>query len=92
MSSAYCRKNDFEKRGHLIAQFHNTEVKWSIKPYILRINKIGKALTQKLVEWIIKSSNVRETPISSHTLLIIDAESGVKQRMPKLLLECSMCN
>ena len=37
-----------------------------------------------------KNSNVRESPIASDTLLITDAESGVKQRVPKLLLECSM--
>ena len=27
------------KRGHLISQVHNTEVKWSIKPYIVRTKK-----------------------------------------------------
>ena len=42
------------------------------------------------MEWIIKDSNVRESTISHDTLLITDAESGVKRRVPKLLLECSM--
>ena len=37
-----------------------------------------------------KNSNVHESPISHDTLLIIDAESRVKQRVTKLLLECSM--
>ena len=37
-----------------------------------------------------KNSNVREYPIARDTLLIIDAESGVKWRVPKLLLECYM--
>ena len=37
-----------------------------------------------------KNSNVRESPISCDTLLITDSESGLKQRVPKLLLECSM--
>ena len=31
-----------------------------------------------------------ESPIAHDTLLITDAESGVKQIVPKLLLECSM--
>ena len=35
-------------------------------------------------------SNVREYPISRETLLITDAESGVKRIVQKLLLECSM--
>ena len=33
---------------------------------------------------------MRESPISRGTLLITDAESGVKKRFPKLLMECSM--
>ena len=52
--------------------------------------KISKALKQKVVEWIMKNSNVRESPIAKDNLLITDAESGVKRRVPKLLLECSM--
>ena len=37
-----------------------------------------------------KSSNVREYLISRDTLIFTDVESGVKRRMPKLLLKCSM--
>ena len=37
-----------------------------------------------------KNSNVRESPITRDTLLITDAESGVKWRVTKLLLECFM--
>ena len=33
---------------------------------------------------------MRESPIARDTLLITDAESGVKRRLPKPLLECSM--
>ena len=33
---------------------------------------------------------MRESPIARDTLLITDAEYGVKRRFPKLLLECSM--
>ena len=60
------------KRGHLIAQVHNTEVKWSIKTCIVRTKKVSKALRQKLVQQITKNSNVSESPISRDTLLIID--------------------
>ena len=42
--------------------------------------KSSKALRQKLVEWIMKNSNVRESPIDRDTLIIKDAKSGVKQR------------
>ena len=35
MSRAYFRKKASTKRGHLIAQVHNTAVTWSIKPCIV---------------------------------------------------------
>ena len=34
--------------------------------------------------------NVRESPITRDTLLIVDADTKEKRRVPKLLLECSM--
>ena len=37
-----------------------------------------------------KNSNLRQSPITRDTLLISDADSKVKRRVPKLLLECSM--
>ena len=37
-----------------------------------------------------KNPNVRQYPITCDTLLIADANSKVKRRVPKLLLECSM--
>ena len=37
-----------------------------------------------------KNSNVREYPIYRDTLLITYAEYGLKRRVPKLLLKCSM--
>ena len=37
-----------------------------------------------------KISNVRESPIAHDTLLITDAEYGVKSMVPELLLGCSM--
>ena len=79
MSSVYRRgKMASTNRGHLIAQVHNTEVKWSIKPSIVRTKKVSKALRDKLVGRITKNTNVRESPIACDTLLITDAESGVK--------------
>ena len=65
-------------------------MKLSIKPYIVQTKRFSKALIQKLVEWITKKSNVHESPIARDTLLITDAESEVKWRVPKLLLERSM--
>ena len=47
-------------------------------------------MRHKLVEWITKNSNVRESPIVRDTLLITDVEYGVKQIVPKLLLKCYM--
>ena len=52
--------------------------------------KVRKALRQELVDWIMKYSNVRKSPITRDTLLIADADTKVKHRVPKLLLECSM--
>ena len=37
-----------------------------------------------------KNSNVRKSPITRDTLLIADADSKVKRRVPKLLMEFSM--
>ena len=53
-------------------------------------SKVGKALRQEIVDWIMKNSNVRQSPITRDTLLIADADNKVKRRVPKLLLECSM--
>ena len=47
-------------------------------------------MVQKLVEWIIKTSNLRESPIARDSLLITDVESVVKRKVPKLLLKCFM--
>ena len=85
MSSEYRQKKASTKRGHLISQVHNTEVKWSIKLCIVQTKKVCKTLRQKLM----KNSNVRQSPIAHDTSLINDTESGVKRRVPKLLLECS---
>ena len=37
-----------------------------------------------------KKSNVCQSPITRYTLLIADADTKVKRRVPKLLMECSM--
>ena len=67
-------------------------MKWSFKPCIIRTKKISKALRQEIVDWIMKNSNVRQYPITRDTLIITDADADtkVKRRVPKLLLECSM--
>ena len=91
ISSAYRqRKTAYTKRGHLIAQVKNTSVEWSIKPRIVKTKKISKALRKETVDWIMKYSNVCQSPITRDTLLIADAYTKVKHRVPKHLLECSM--
>ena len=65
-------------------------MKWSIKPCIVRTKTICKSLRKETVDWIIKNSNVRQCPITFDTLLIADADTKVKRRVPKLLLERSM--
>ena len=90
-SSAYCqRRTAFTKQEHLIAQVKNTSVKWSIKPRIVRTKKMGKSLRKEKFDWIMKNSNVCQSPITRDNLLIADADTKVKRRVPKRLLECSM--
>ena len=84
------QKKSSTKRGHLIDQVHNPELKWSIKPCIVQTKTVSKALIQKLVEWIRKNSNMCESPIARDTSLITDAGYGVKQIVPKILLVCFM--
>ena len=76
------RRTASTKRGHLIAQVKNTSVKWSIKPCIVRTKKIRKALIKETVDWIMKNSNVRESPITRDTLLITDADTKEKRKVP----------
>ena len=57
---------------------------------MLEPKKVSKALRQEFVHWKMKNSNVRQSPITRDTLLITDADTKVKRRGPKLLLECSM--
>jgi hypothetical protein len=91
ISTAYRRRKALStKRAHLIAESTNTDVKWSIKPRGVRIKKVSKDLRARLVEWILKNPNVRQSPITRDTLIIKDVETGVKRSVPKLLLECSM--
>ena len=47
-------------------------------------------MRQEIVDWIMKNSNVCQSPITRDTLLIADADTKVKRRVTKLLLECSM--
>ena len=83
ISSAYRQQRKAStKRGHLIAQVRNTSVKWSIKPRIVRTKKISKTLRKETVDWIMKSSNVRQSQITRDTLLIADADTKVKRRVP----------
>ena len=78
-SSAYCQQRKAStKRGHLIALVKNTSVKWFIKPFIVRTKKISKVLRKETVDWIMKNSNVHQSPITRDTLLIADADTKSK--------------
>ena len=93
-SSAYCQqKRASTKRGYLITQVKNTAVKWSIKPCIVITKKVSKAFRQEVVDWIMKNSNVRQSPISCDTLIIADADSKVKRRVPNSYwnIQCHSC-
>ena len=47
-------------------------------------------MRKETIDWIMKNSNVHQSPITRDTLLIPDADTKVKRRVTKLLLECSM--
>ncbi len=51
---------------------------------------MDEALIQKVVDWVLRNSNVRESPIARDSLLIDEDGEGIKTRVPKLLLECSV--
>ena len=91
LSTAYRRLDQAAStREHLKANINNNQVNWSQKPPILRSKKVSNELRQQVVEWILKNNHVRESPIARDTLLISHTSSTIKQRVPKLLLECSM--
>jgi hypothetical protein len=90
-STAYRWKTKLgAKRGKLLSERYNPKVKWSILPRTLRPKKVSDTLRALVVEWILKNSNVRQSPIVNDSLLIKNNETGQKERVPKLLLECSM--
>ena len=90
MSSAYLQKQRFynmwtcdfsskQYRGKMVYQ----TMHWS--------NKKRYQSIDTEIRWVDNEiSNMCESPIACDTLLITDAEFGVKGRVPKLLLECSM--
>ena len=47
-------------------------------------------MIQEIVDWIMKNSNVHQSTITRDSLLISDADTKVKRRAQKLLLECFM--
>ena len=70
----------------MIAQIKNTVVKWSIKPCIVITKTVSKALRKEIVDWIMINSNLCQSPITRDTLLIADADTKVKRRVPKLFI------
>eukprot|EP00978_Attheya_sp_CCMP212_P022225 scaffold66031_cov63-Attheya_sp.AAC.2 len=65
-------------------------VKWAVKPRIVHKKKVDDALIHKFVDWVLRNSNIHESPIVRDTLLIDEQGNGDRAHVPKLLLECSM--
>ena len=65
-------------------------MKCAVKPQIICKKKVDYDLIQKVVDWVLLNSNVREYPIVRDTLLIDEHGNSVWTRVPKLLLECSV--
>ena len=80
-----CQVHFFEKKGfYKMWTFDCSNLQYRGKIVYQTMHcwkKVSKAMRQKLVEWMIKNSNVCESPISCDTLLITDAKSGVKRRV-----------
>ena len=75
----------FPKRYSNAVTRHEQKKKHCPIQHLSVINEFSKALRQKLAEWIMKNSNVCESPIERDFLLIKYAESRVKWRVPKSL-------
>ena len=65
-------------------------MKWSVKALIVCKKKVDCDLIQKVVYWVIRNSKVCEPLIVRGTLLIDKHGNGVRTRVTKLLLECSL--
>ena len=61
-----------------------------MKTCIVRTKQFIEVLRKEIVDCIMKNSDVRQSPITRDTLFIAHADSKVKCRVLKLLLECSM--
>jgi hypothetical protein len=91
LPTAYTKRRALvSKRGKLKSNINNKDVKWSVKPCIVRTKKVSDKLRLELTKWILKNANVRQSPIARDTLLIRDTLTQESRRVPKLLLECSM--
>jgi hypothetical protein len=53
-------------------------------------SKVGPELRKELLEWIMNHENVIASPIAKDTLLVLNKETGEKERVGKLLLEISV--
>ena len=57
---------------------------------MVRNKTICMVLIKETVDQKMENCNVRQSPITRDTLIIADADTKVKRRVPNLLLECSM--
>jgi hypothetical protein len=81
-------QNGMAKRK-LLTQGDNT-VSWSrVKPR-KGFTKITPEIREKLNLWILGHPHVIQSPITNDTLLIVNQETGIMIRVPKLLIEISV--
>ena len=65
-------------------------VKWAVKPQLLCTKKVDCMLIHKVVDWVLRNSNLCESLIIRDTLLINEQVKDDQTRAPKLLLNCYM--
>eukprot|EP00978_Attheya_sp_CCMP212_P012464 scaffold31102_cov31-Attheya_sp.AAC.1 len=70
------------KRAHLQSVQDDKTVKWVVKPRIVFKKKVDDTLIEKVVDWVLRNSNIRESPIVRDTLLIDEDGNGVKLVFP----------
>jgi hypothetical protein len=68
----------------------NAEAKWAEKVPIKGFSKVTTEIKEALDQWIRDHPNVRPSPITRDTLLVMNQSTGLKERRGKLLLEISV--
>ena len=53
-------------------------------------SKVSPSLRKKVVDWILKHPNVVQSPICNDKVFVKNRSTGEKEKVTKLLLECSV--